>query len=418
MKRVIAMTLVLILCLSLMSVSVFAAPDGLSRLAVVGSGIPGVSEWDINDPAGDMTEVSESVYEKTLVLSAGTEMRFKIATDNGSGGWNDAFNFGSATLTLGSVSELENGGGTADMYFKAEKDMTIKVTVDLNPLQEGGKATILLNEPIEAKPIEPTDPSTPEEEVNTVPSEKYTLTVEVPESWTSVYVYTWDDNDYGFRPFGEYPGSAMLKKVDNTYEFEIDANIQNLIISDGDFRKTDDLKVRPGCDIKIVVTADCRGIITYPGNELPRPRPPIIDPVVELSEYRVVGNTDWLGNWDPAFEGGRMHKIDDNCYRVNFADVAPGSYEIKITKDGKWGGDIGDNGNNFCFTVDRTCNITVDLVFHGDVGIIEVYGPVVWWDEDEDQSPDTGDTEFLLPMTVLFCTAAAFVLLLRGKKHQ
>ena len=138
MKKIIAITLSLLLCLSLVPVAALAAPEGLSRLAVVGTGIPGIPVWDITDPAGDMTEVSESVYTKPLTLSAGTQIEFKIATDD-AGSWNDAFNFGSADLVLGTVAEMENGSGSGNMYFTADRDMTVTITVDLTPLYEGGR---------------------------------------------------------------------------------------------------------------------------------------------------------------------------------------------------------------------------------------------------------------------------------------
>jgi hypothetical protein len=182
MKKLIALVLSLVLCLGILAVAAFAAPEGLSRLAVVGMGIPGVKDWDINDPSGDMTEVSNNVYTKTLELTAGTEMKFKIASDNGQGGWNDAFNFGSAVLELGAAAEMENGGGSGDMSFKADRDMTIRITVDLNPLQEGNKATILIDNDIEPKPVEPTEPSEPTSPEVEETVEKYILTVEVPES--------------------------------------------------------------------------------------------------------------------------------------------------------------------------------------------------------------------------------------------
>lgn len=419
MKKYIALTLVLIMCLSLVPFVTFAAPDGLSRLAVVGSGIPGVGEWDINDAAGDMTEVSESVYGKTLMLTAGTEMRFKIATDDGRGGWNDAFNFGSATLTLGTVAEMDNGGGSGDMFFKADKDMTVKITVDLNPLKDGGKATILLVEDIiEPEPTVPTVPTVPTEPTGPTPPEeentdkKYTLTVEVPSSWTTVNVYTWDP-----EAFGTYPGSAMSKVSGNTYKCEINGDIKNIIISNQDDMKTDDLIVRPGCDVTIVVTPDCRATITYPGSTLPRP--PLPEPLVELSNYRVVGNADWLGNWNPAFEGGRMWKLSDGTYRASFADVPPGSYEIKITKDGKWDGT--PNGESFTFTVVQKSKITVDFTLRDGVGVISVYGAAGWWDDgeeqDQEENPKSADLPLSLPIALLLCSVAAVPVLLNKRKE-
>ena len=144
MKKIIAIALALMLCVTALSVSAFAAFE-VDSLAVVGSNIPGVSEWDPADPAGDMTEVSAGVYEKVLEMTAGTEMKFKVA---GNDAWVDSCNFGSATIVLGEVAEMDCSGGSSDMPFTAEKDMTIKITVDLT----GDVATILVEEVVADAP--------------------------------------------------------------------------------------------------------------------------------------------------------------------------------------------------------------------------------------------------------------------------
>lgn len=143
MKKLFAIVLALMLCVSALSVAVFAAPQGLNSLAIVGTGIPGVAEWDPADPAGDMDEVSDSVYVIELACPAGTNFSFKVA---GNDAWDDAFNFGSATIVFGQTADLENGGSSSDMAVSVDHDCTLKITVDLNPMAEGGAATILVEE--------------------------------------------------------------------------------------------------------------------------------------------------------------------------------------------------------------------------------------------------------------------------------
>lgn len=156
MKKMIAIALVLMLCVSALSVSAFAAFDTVESLAVVGTGIPGVGEWNPGDPAGDMTEVSEGIWEKTIECPAGTSMKFKVA---GNDKWDDTCNFGSANIVLGQKADLTCGGGSSDMPFSVAEATTIKITVDLT----AEPATILVvdvnggntDTPVEPPVVEP-----------------------------------------------------------------------------------------------------------------------------------------------------------------------------------------------------------------------------------------------------------------------
>lgn len=173
MKKLFAI-LCALACLAMLCIPAMAAFDTVESLAVVGTGIPGVGEWKPEDPAGDMTEVSDGIWEKTLEMTAGTSMKFKVA---GNDAWDDSCNFGSATIVLGEKADLECSGGSGDMPFTAEKDMTIKITVDLT----GDVATILVAEvtdgetPVEPPVEEPTepseDPTEPTEEPTEAPAE-------------------------------------------------------------------------------------------------------------------------------------------------------------------------------------------------------------------------------------------------------
>lgn len=137
--------------------------------------------------------------------------------------------------------------------------------------------------------------------------------------------------------------------------------------------------------------------------------------------YRVTGSTDWMGYWDPANDLGIMTYVGNGIYRKEFQDVPAGSYELKITKNGKWGDAYGVNGNNYCFTVGKKSTITVDFRLRGDVGVIEVYGNGCGWydDEDEDQekSADTDDLAFTLPTFLLLTCAVTLPVVLYKRKN-
>ena len=254
-----------------------------------------------------------------------------------------------------------------------------------------------------------------DEEENATGVEKRTLIVEVPDNWTTVYVYSWDDYDDQFLPFGEYPGLAMSNRNQNTYELEVGINVHYLVFSNQDGKKTNDLNVY-GCDpVQIKIGSDCKAVIVRDGDGR---KPSAITPNGELSEYRVVGNADWLGNWDAAFEGGRMYDMGNGLYRKVFEDVPIGAYEIKITKDGKWDNAYGDNGKNFTFTVAHKCNVTVDLKLTDATGVISVYGSAGWWDDEEEENPAAADLPVGLPAAFLLSGAVALMLLLRMKKQM
>ena len=145
MKKLIAIALALMLCVSALSVVAFAAPEGVNSLAIVGSSIPGVEEWKPGSASGDMTEVSNNVYEKVLEVTAACEMKIKFAANDD---WVDSCNLGGATagmsIVIGETMELTNGGGSNDLTLSVSEPCTLKVTVDLNAFAEGGAATLLV----------------------------------------------------------------------------------------------------------------------------------------------------------------------------------------------------------------------------------------------------------------------------------
>ena len=139
--------------------------SGLNSLALVGTGIPGVSEWTPGDPAGDMTKNSNGIYTKVIAVTAGTTMQFKIA---GNDAWDDAYNFGGSeagiNVALGTKVNLTNGGGSADLTLTAAKDGNLKFTVDLNEM------TVLVEETDEEASVTP--PAQGGEETGALGAEK------------------------------------------------------------------------------------------------------------------------------------------------------------------------------------------------------------------------------------------------------
>lgn len=426
MKKLIAIALTLVLCLSVMSVAAFAAPEGLNSLALVGTGIPGVPEWKPEAPEGDMTEVSEGIFEKTLTCPAGTSMKLKIA---GNDAWVDAWNFGSATLVLGQKADLENSGGSGDMPLTVDKDCTLKVTVDVNPLANGGAATILVEEVTAGGNTQPTQPQATQPQATepqaTQPAAstgKVMLYVKVPADWTKVYAYSWDASENAL--LGAWPGSAITGKDGEWVKGEIPNNLTNLVIST-DGKQTQNLQLDAGKNVWVAVSDKAvdgkhEATVTYTapagsnsGNTTPtKPQGgQAADPTPQgtLSNYRVVGSAAWMGNWDPANDAGRMIDVGNGVYKKNFENVEPGSYELKVTKDGKWDVSYGDGtGQNFTFTVTEKCTITVTFTLKDNQGVIHVKGAGV---------PSTADVSMVSVIVLLvLATTATAVLVINKKK--
>ena len=115
-----------------------------------------------------------------------------------------------------------------------------------------------------------------------------------------------------------------------------------------------------------------------------------------------------MGSWAADSNLGQMIEIEPGVYRKNFDNVAPGSYELKITKDGKWDNAYGtDDGQNFKFTVDQKCKITVDFTLKGDVGVISVYGTGV---------PGTADISMISVVVLMALASVTAIVLVVNKK--
>ena len=244
MKRISAILLALMLCISVLSISAFAAFDSVQSLAVVGSGIPGVKEWDPADPAGDMTKVSNGVYEKVLSLPAGTTMSFKIA---GNDTWDDSCNFGSgAALELGAVSELPINTYGGDMTFTADSAMNIKITVDIS----GDTATIKVEKTDEAPADKPADK--PADAPSDAPAAEGNVKVHayVPAGCYPSF-WAWQ-NSTQKNAFTAWPGEAMTQDGD-WWTIEVPNWCDGMIVNNGSDNQTQDLLVEAGKEVWIVV---------------------------------------------------------------------------------------------------------------------------------------------------------------------
>ena len=241
-----------------------------------------------------------------------------------------------------------------------------------------------------------------------------TLWAKVPAAWTTVNAYTWDASNAPQN--GEWPGTAMTKDGE-WYKIVITNKVANVIINNGS-DQTPDLKVDSGKDLYVVVGDDKKATVYYAdgttagGNNDNMGSGEAADENITgtQSNFRVVGNADWMGNWDPASDAGRMLEVSPGVYKQNFDNVQPGNYELKITQNGTWDKCWGDNGNNFCFSVSQACKITVTFTLNGEVGTISVKGIGI----TSAQTADISMVSVFVLMGLAVC--AAGILIINKKK--
>ena len=161
--------------------------------------------------------------------------------------------------------------------------------------------------------------------------------------------------------------------------------------------------------------------VTEPSTEATEPSTEITEPSTEdvigpstepsgLSDYRVVGDAEWLGSWDPNNESGRMMEISEGVYQITFKNVPVGTYEFKITKGGTWDenwGDGGANGGNIKLNVDVAGDVVI--TFKAGDSSIAVETP-------DEEIPKTSDAT-ITALTAALLLAGSAVFFVKKKEN-
>lgn len=276
-------------------------------------------------------------------------------------------------------------GDNQVLELAEDASVTFVLNVEENTLTASeGSAPVDPSEPAE-DPSEPVEdpsvaPSEPAEDPSVAPSEPsvapsepaatgVTVTATVPSNWTDVCIWAFRSSDStNAFPGSTWPGEPMTKSGDKWSIVVPATDIDRIVISgkaDGAEVQTVDLNVVAGKNADIVIGAaggdgKFAAEVTYNGSVIVAP----VDPSLK-GDYRVVGSTDWMGNWDPANALGLMTEVSDGVYEITFKNVAVGNYEFKITKDGTWDNAWGEGGkggqNNIPMVVSVAGDVTVRL---------------------------------------------------------
>ena len=87
----------------------------------------------------------------------------------------------------------------------------------------------------------------------------YTLYVQAPESWETVYLWAWSDAS---NLFGKWPGKELSVNEEGLYTYTLSDSYINLVISDNGSNKTEDISVN-GLDVKILINTDGSYTLEY-----------------------------------------------------------------------------------------------------------------------------------------------------------
>lgn len=337
MKRLFSITLCAILLIGILPVPGNASNQnnsvmpravfqwGPESFALVGSGLPGIQQWDPADPAGDMEKVNYSYFDYEIVLevTAGTSMSFKFA---GNDQWDEEWTFGGSGLVIGQPTDLVQGSGSNNLQLSVTEDCLLRFTVDFNAYYAGeGNATVLVTK------------------VN--PPSFRSLKVHPPYDWSKVYVYS-DDSQF----LSPSPGS-LVPEVSYYHEMMIPVDVCNLVISgitkDGRMTSTQVITLEDNLrDVYISVDDDSSYSLWYER--------------LEERVYRITGNAPWMGDSNTHSDAGLLEEVSPGVFEKTTRNVAPGSYWFWITKDGSWNDAIGETEDTgFSLELPQACDVTV-----------------------------------------------------------
>lgn len=304
MKKLIAITLALLLCVGMLFVGVSAADD---YWCIAGT----MNDWNAN--GGErMTDNGDGTYTYTFANMAAGSYDFKF-TKNGS--WD--YNLGGAFMGSGVESSLYQNGSNITFTLEAANDVTIVLDAANN------KFTLTIGGQIAEEP------------------ENITIHVSVPEDWGSVYGYVWNPES-----LGSWPGTLA---TDGT--FVLPAVFDGFIVNNNSGRQTADIKDidLTKSEVWVTVHADNTYSLSYeaPNQDtpvIPEPMEPIfvhvIAPASWENVYAYTFNPEQTGTWPGTLVEGGIIGVTPNFEGLiinNGAGSQTGDIkDIDLTKSDVW----------------------------------------------------------------------------------
>ena len=247
----------------------------------------------------------------------------------------------------------------------------------------------------------------------------FTINVQVPEGTATPNIWAWGGYGNAFEG-ASWPGVAMTAAGD-WYVAEVPAGTVGMLINTaGDADKSADVELTGDADVWVIFSIGGDGkfvadSVSYdaPGADTPAD-PETPDEPAKLGNYYVTGGAaqdtnhdgSWLSNWNEKNVDGQMTDLGGGKYQKVFKNVPAGAYELKVN-DGTWKKSWGDNGNNYYFSVEETCDVTVTFTLNGEEGTVSVTGAGV---------PGTADFSVISVVVLMVLAATTTVVLVTNKK--
>ena len=363
MKKIIAIALVLMLCVSALSVAAFAA-DTVTVTAEV--------------PAGWTTAYcyywggASVSWPGVQMTKSGNTWTAKIPADSAN-----------IIITAGA-----SGPQTVDLAVEVGKDLHVVLGA-----MSGGKYTASVNGTAPEAPV----------------SDGYYVTgSDVFGNWAEKNAAgkMTEKNGLFVKEFTGVPaGSYSLKVNDGTwanswggngengnYDFEVAAANSTVTVT---FNPAD-----------YTVTVEVNG--SNAGGEVTPP------PATTFDAYYVAGTSDLCNGieWDPGAEANKMTKGDDGIWTITFNNVPAGEHKLKVTAgnwDNCWGAvEGGDADGNVVITLEEAAEKIV-VKFNPTTNVVSVYNG---------ENPVTNDVSMAGVAVALLAATAGVVALVGMKKKE
>ena len=357
MKKTIAIALVLMLCISALSISAFAAGT-----MTVTAEVP--ADWTTAYCYYWVDGGAAASWPGIEMTKSGNNWTANIPADSNR-----------VIITAGA-----SGPQTLDLVVEAGKN----VTVVLGAMQ-GGKYTASVNG------VAPEAPVAPGGYYVTGSTDVFSNWAQCNEAGKMT-----ESNGIFVKEFtGVAAGDYELKVNDGTWINSWGVDGQNVVFNVAEANSTVIVKFNPA-DGSVVVEVNGAGAVTPPA-----------PPAVEYDAYYVTGSTEWLGNWAQCNEAGKMTE-ENGVFVKTFENVTAGAVELKVNV-GSWAADWGFNGNNFAFEVAEGDTVTVTFNPATQTVSVAVNGVNV--------NPGTGDMS-LAGVGIALLAATAGLVALVGKKKE